>query len=183
MKQTLRNTILLLVALAVCPWVGANSFAAAGPDNDAAVQTAGSQPQCQPQKDRRFSPEEYVKKCDAFMIKEAKITPSEAKDFFPLYHEMKDKQRSCEFEKGKLERQVMKQMPDDKECQRILNRINALNKQIESIEESYQKKLLKVVSPSKLLSAKIAEKKFERRMLRNMVRGPRQGNPRDKKGK
>lgn len=145
--------------------------------NDSPVRAASPasecQPECQPQKERRFSPEEYVKKCDAFMIAEAKLTPAEARKFFPLYHEMKDKQRRCEFEKGRLERSAMKQLPSDKECQRILQRINELNKQIQNIEESYQKKLLRTVSASKLLSAKIAEKKFERRMLRNMVHGPR----------
>ncbi len=173
-----------VLAFVMCVYIAPRSFATGiEPDYNTAVAQNDCQPQCQPPKDRRFSPEKYIKRCDAFMTAEAKLTPAEAKKFFPLYHEMKDKQRRCEFEKGKLERNVMKQMPDDKQCQHILNTINSLNKQIESIEESYQKKLLKVVSPSKLLSAKIAEKKFERRMLRNMARGPRKDNPREKKDK
>lgn len=174
MKKNLKHFLLLAMIMAVCPISWPQAYAAGATQTPTTpVMADERQAECQPDKRPRFSPQEYVKKCDAFMISEAHITPDEAKQFFPLYHEMKDKQRQCEFEKGKLERQTMKQMPDDKECQRILNRINALNKQIQSIEETYQKKLLKVVSPSKLLSAKIAEKKFERRMLRNMARGPR----------
>lgn len=168
------HRVLPVLLVSMCMICGSRALAA---EVRHSVPTPAAQgdcePECEPDRRHRFSPEEYVKRCDAFITAEAKLTPAEAKKFFPLYHEMKNKQRECEFQKGKLERDAMKQMPNDEKCQHILNAINAINKHIGNLEESYQRKLLKVVSPSKLLSAKIAEKKFERRMLRNMMRSPR----------
>ena len=42
---------------------------------------------------KRFSPEEYKHRMEFFIAKEACLTQSEAQKFFPLLHEMLEKQR------------------------------------------------------------------------------------------
>lgn len=123
----------------------------------------------------RFSPEEFAQKCDCFITNEAKLTPQEAQKFLPLYHAMKDAQRKLMQEKGQLMREAMKDESNDKQNLKTLERIIAIDRQVVDIEHDYQKKMLKVLSPSKLLKVKGAEKKFERQMLHNMA-------PRHKRG-
>ena len=119
--------------------------------------------------------EEFAQKCDCFITNEAKLTPQEAQKFLPLYHAMKDAQRKLMQEKGQLMREAMKDESNDKQNLKTLERIIAIDRQVVDIEHDYQKKMLKVLSPSKLLKVKMAEKKFERQMLHNMA-------PRHKRG-
>lgn len=123
----------------------------------------------------RFSPEEFAQKCDCFITAQAKLTTQEAQKFLPLYHAMKDAQRKLMQEKGQLMREAMKDDSNDKQNLKTLDRLIAIDRQVVDIEQDYQKKMLKVLSPSKLLKVKMAERKFEREMLRKMA-------PRHKKG-
>ena len=118
---------------------------------------------------RRFSPEEFVQKCDCFITTQAKLTPQEAQNFLPLYHAMKDAQRKLMHEKGRLAREAQKTEPDDKQSLKTLDKFMALDRQIIDIEQDYRKKILKVIPPSKYLKVKIAEKKFERDVLHKMA--------------
>ncbi|MBQ7743135.1 MAG: hypothetical protein IJT90_09465 [Bacteroidaceae bacterium] len=123
----------------------------------------------------RFSPEEFAQKCDCFITTEAKLTPQEAQKFLPLYHAMKDAQRKLMQEKGHLMREAMKDEANDKQNLKTLERLIAIDRQVVDIEQDYQKKMLKVLSPSKLLRIKGAEKKFERQMLHKMAPHHRKG--------
>ena len=119
-----------------------------------------------PQMERRFSPEQFRQKWDGFIISYAKLTPQEAQKFLPLYHAMKDEQRKLMREKGGMEREATKEEnANDKQSLKTLDRMIAIDRQVIDIEQDYQKKMLKVISPSKLLKVRVAEKKFERDML------------------
>ncbi|MBP5731697.1 MAG: hypothetical protein J6W50_03205 [Bacteroidaceae bacterium] len=125
---------------------------------------------CAPQTERRFSPEQFRQKCDCFIINYAKLTPQEAQKFLPLYHAMKDEQRKLMREKGGMEREATKEENvNDKQSLKTLDRMIAIDRQVIDIEQDYQKKMLKVISASKLLKVRVAEKKFERQMLHKMA--------------
>lgn len=121
----------------------------------------------------RFSPEEYKQKEAAYITQKANLTSGEAAAFFPIYHKMKDQQRRLSFKNGDIMRKAHRENLNDTESLAILNEINDNEDEIQDLEEKYQKKFLKIVSPSKLLKIKIAEKAFERKMLSEMARGPR----------
>ena len=121
----------------------------------------------------RFSPEEFVQKCDCYITDYAKLTPQEAQKFLPLYHAMKDAQRKLMHEKGSLLHNAIKDDKGEKNSQKTLDKLNALDRQVLDIETEYQKKMLKVISASKLLRVKDAEKKFERRVLHKMANRPK----------
>ncbi|MBP5360946.1 MAG: hypothetical protein J6129_05645 [Bacteroidaceae bacterium] len=117
----------------------------------------------------RFSPEEFAQKCDCFITSEAKLTQQESQKFLPLYHAMKDAQRKLMQERGRLVREAMKDDSNDKQTLKTLERLIEIDRQVVDIEQDYQKKMLKVLSPSKLLKVRVAEKKFERQMLHKMA--------------
>ena len=121
----------------------------------------------------RFSPEEYVQKAKTYIIREAGLTPTEAAAFFPLYHKMKNQQRKLSREVGNLMRDAWRGNLSEEESLVLLNTLRDKEEDILELEEKYQKKFLKIVPASKLLKVKIAEKKFERKMLSEMACGPR----------
>lgn len=117
----------------------------------------------------RFSPENFKHKIDAFITDKAKLTPQEAQKFLPLYHAMKDAQRKLMRDRGQLLHDAVKEECGEKMCQKALEKINTIDRQVLDIEADYQKKMLKVISACKLLRVKDAEKKFERKMLYGMA--------------
>ena len=50
----------------------------------------------QPQQRGKFNPEMYKAKLESYITGEAGFTPAEAQAFYPIYHEMKDKQRQLQ---------------------------------------------------------------------------------------
>lgn len=129
----------------------------------------------QPRNDKRrpFSPQEFKQKMEWFIAKEAGLTQEEAKKFFPLYHEMKNKQR----ETGKKGREIMAQSRNAKseaDYQKIVE--DAINLEIEKnkIEKIYLKKFHSALSWEKIHKVKIAESRFNMEALRNFT--PRRPN-------
>ena len=125
----------------------------------------------------RFSPEEYQQRERAFITKKADLTQTEASAFFPLFHQMKDRQRKLSFKNGKMMRKAWTGNLSNAESLAIVEAVMENEEEIIELEEKYQKKFLKVVSASKLLKMKVGEKAFERRMLSNMAHGPRPRGP------
>ena len=121
----------------------------------------------------RFSPEEYKQKEANYITRKANLTPTEATAFFPLFHAMKDQQRKLSFENGRLMRRAWRENLNDAESLSLLNTINNNEEKIQKLEKQYEKRFLKVVSASKLLKIKVAEKSFERKVLSDMARGPK----------
>lgn len=116
-------------------------------------------------KQPRFNPREYKERMEKFVSKHAEFTQEEASKFFPIFHEMKEKQR-----------EIMKQIQQkkfskpasgasDKEFQDVIMDIEKLKIQQAELEESYYKKMCKVVPAKKVFEAMIAEDLFHRNML------------------
>ncbi|MCH5179152.1 MAG: hypothetical protein J1F13_05660 [Prevotellaceae bacterium] len=123
---------------------------------------------------RRFSPEEFKQKIEAFITEQAKLTPQEAQKLLPLYHAMRNEQRKLLGERNHIMREADKGNLSEKDAQKTLERANAIDRQMLDIGVDYQKKMLKIVSASKLLSVQAAEKRFERNMLRRMASPPKE---------
>lgn len=129
----------------------------------------------QPAKDR-FSPKEYVKHLESFIVKEACLSPIEAKDFFPLFHEMHNKQRGINWQIMELKKRRLTPNAPDKEYYNIIRDINKLKIESAEIEESYYKKMCKAISAKKVHAAMLAEDKFHRKMLRRFSAPPKKRN-------
>lgn len=123
----------------------------------------------QPQKGR-FSPEEFRAHLEEYVSKEAGLTASEAKAFFPLFHEMKEKQFKTQDEIFRLKRNAPAGNASDKDYANTIQKIKRLEVEKAETEEAYYKKLCKIVSARKVFLAMQAEDKFHRRMINNFNR-------------
>ncbi len=129
---------------------------------------------------QRFNPEEFRARLEEHITKEAKLTKDEAAKFFPIYREMKDKQRKAAMQAQELKRKHPAADASDKDYLNTVTKIASLDAQVASIEAEYYKKLCKVVSPKKVYSAILADDDFSRRMVQRFQGG---GKPGDKGGK
>ena len=102
-----------------------------------------------------------------FIIKEATMTSQEAARFFPVYDEMKTKQRVF-FDKL---RSIHSSKPTTEgEAYKRIEQADAYEIKLKQIEEHYHKKMLKTISATKLLQVLEAERRFHRQMFRKMAR-------------
>lgn len=127
---------------------------------------------------RKFNPHEFKAKLEAFITSEAGFTPAEAQAFYPIFHEMKAKQRQLQHEIGKLKHTVPPAQGDsDESYAATIQSITALNAETAKTEAAYYKKMCKAVSARKVFLAMTAEDRFHRQML---DRFNRKANPGEK---
>lgn len=55
---------------------------------------------------RQFSPQDFVKRLESFIVREACLTPTEATAFFPIFHELHDKQRGINWQIRELKKEA-----------------------------------------------------------------------------
>lgn len=113
----------------------------------------------------KFNPEEFKAKLENFVTQEAGFTPSEAQAFFPIYHEMKGKQRVLQHKIFKLKKDAPPSDADEKDFAIAIQKIKDMGVEMASLEVTYYKKMCNAVSPRKVYAAMQAEDRFHRMML------------------
>lgn len=165
MKQTI-NTILFVVL----------SFFSAFPTQASTQQPCCRAEQQQPNQrprqgdDKRFSPDKFRKDLGDFIAREAGMTAAEAKSFMPVYFEMKEKQREVEHQKARAISNATTSNMSDKDCKRALSQVSEYSKKSLRIEAQYQQRLERIVGARKLVKAINADRKFGRRIFKQMTR-------------
>lgn len=119
----------------------------------------------------KFNPEEFKAKLECFVTSEAGFTPEEAHAFYPIYHEMKGKQRQLQRSINRLKRNAPGNDASDNEFASIIQKTKDLSVEMAQLEVSYYKKLCNTVSPKKVYKAMCAEDIFHRKMLEEFERG------------
>ena len=133
----------------------------------------------QDNKGARFSPEEFRAKLEGFITQKACLSQEECQKVFPIYHEMKDKQRKLRQEEYKLKRNCM-QSEKDKDYLDVLNKITQMRIEAAEIEETYYKKMCKVVTAKKTYAIMLAEDAFHREVLNSIEKKNRNKQPQKK---
>lgn len=123
-----------------------------------------------PGEGKRFSPAQFCKDLGDFITREAGMTPAEAKEFMPVYFEMKEKQRAVEHQKARTIDNAANPNMTDKDCKRALSQISELDKKSHRIEVQYQQRLERIVGARKLVKAIKADRNFGRRLFKQMTR-------------
>ena len=122
--------------------------------------------QAQPERGK-FNPEEFRAKLEEFITRKADFTNTEAQTFFPIFHKMKEEQRTLQTEMFKLKRNRSEENSlSEKDYANKIQRICELNTKMAEIQESYYKKMYKAVPAQKVYKAMLAEDAFHRMMLR-----------------
>lgn len=123
----------------------------------------------------KFNPEEFKAKLEQFVTSKAGFTQSEAQAFYPIFHEMKEKQRDLQFQIFQLKRNAPAPGTSDKDYAAVILKITTLNSEIAATEAAYYKKMCKAVSARKVYLAMNAEDVFHRQMLDRFNRQHNQG--------
>lgn len=133
----------------------------------------------------KFNPEEFKAKLESYVTQEAGFTSAEAQAFYPIYFEMKAKQRQLQHSIYRLKKNAPQADADDKEFALTIQKIKDLGVEMAKLEVNYYKKLCQAVSPAKVYRAMCAEDRFHRKMLEdfNGKQNNRRGNhnPRQEK--
>ena len=121
----------------------------------------------QPGGSRKFSPKEFRTNLERFITKHAGFTSEESQAFYPLYHEMKDRQRDVQHSIFKL-KEGLKPNASEEDYAKTIPSITSRNRKKSQMEETYYKKMCQAVPASKVYQAMLAEDKFHRQMLGKM---------------
>ena len=111
---------------------------------------------------QKFSPEKFQADLEQYITTEAGLTNEEAAKFFPLYREMRQKQRVVY---NKIH-ELFKLPHDEASCKRAIQRRDQLEIELKQIAQTYHNKFLRVIPASKVIGTIVAEDKFHRRAFR-----------------
>lgn len=125
---------------------------------------------------RGFNKQEFRQRVENYITKEANLTEEEAKAFFPIYNEYKDKQRKIHMSIHRLKKDVPAQGNEEAHEERLL-KIARLNAEVAGLDSVYYKKICKAISAEKFFKILTIEDRMHRKMLQNYnrERGQRQG--------
>lgn len=115
----------------------------------------------------RFSKEQFMAEMEKFVTAEAELTPQECKKLFPIMREMYAKQRAY-FDKLKM--QHKKRPQSEEECRESVIMRDKIDIDIKKIQQTYHNKMLRAISPCKVMRVIFAEDKFHREKLKNWGR-------------
>lgn len=113
---------------------------------------------------QRFSPERFDAELQQFITDEAHLTAEEATRFFPVFKEMKQKQRQL-FNRQREQSRVKPQ--DEAGCMNAIKERDEIELQLKHVQQTYHNKFLEILPASKVYDIINAEDRFHRRMMRN----------------
>ena len=113
------------------------------------------------QDQKKFSPEKFQADLEAYIAKEAHFTAQESAKYFPLLRELQAKQRAIY---GRM--RPTAKPGDDAKCAEAIRDWDKANIELKQLDLQYHKKMMQVVSPSKVFDAIMAESRFHRKMMK-----------------
>ncbi len=116
---------------------------------------------------QRFDPEKFQKMVEESITKAAGLTPEEAQALFPLFNEMKAKQREIGLKIYQLKKCAN---GDCKAYAKTINEINDLKVEMAQVESEYYIRILKVLPAEKVFKVMKADDDFHRRMVQGQHR-------------
>jgi len=136
------------------------------------------------QDQKKFSPEKFQADLEAFISKEAHFDQQEAAKYFPLMRELQAKQRVIYARMSKTAKPA-----DDAKCAEAIREWDKANIELKQLDQQYHKKMMQVVSPTKVFDAIKAESRFHRNMMKGWQapngqfppNGRPNGRPRDRR--
>lgn len=115
---------------------------------------------------RGFNKQEFRQRMQDYITKEANLTQEEAKAFFPIYNEYKDKQRQIHMSINKLKKNTPNNN-DEKAYEKCLMEMAELNAEMAGLDSVYYKKICKAISAEKFFKILNIEDRMHRKMLQN----------------
>ena len=132
---------------------------------------------------RQFSPEAFNKRLEEFVQNEVGLSQQEGQKFFPMMHEMLNKQREVQ---GKIHRTMMQGMNAKTEAdyEQYIKQITDLEIENSKTEQIYYKKFHNVLSWQKIYKVRVALQKFNMEVLKMFTpQAPQQNWQRNQQGR
>lgn len=126
-----------------------------------------AQNQTENEKRQKFDPAKFEAQLEEFITKQVELSQQEATAFFPLYREMRNKQRTY-FEEMRKFRHV--DTDDEKKCREAIEKMDKNDLEMREIQKDYHAKFLKVLPASKVLKVIKAEEKYHRKAFQRTVK-------------
>ena len=120
---------------------------------------------------REFSPELFKKKLEIFISKEAGLTPAEGQRFFPMLHEMMEKQRKNS-DKGRDMLRAAGECASESQYEQVLEQSCTLEIENKKIEKQYLRKFHTVLSWKKIYKVRRAMFRFQIEALKRFAPPP-----------
>ncbi|MGI6222618.1 MAG: hypothetical protein ACOYJG_03305 [Prevotella sp.] len=117
-----------------------------------------------------FNPQQFEMELEKYIENKVRLTPKESAAFFPLYEEMRAKQRVY-FQRDKQNRHVNPN--DSKACEKAVREHDENELQLKRIQQSYHNKFMKILPANKVYQIIKAEKEFHKKKFRRAVRNRR----------
>ncbi|MDO5446478.1 MAG: hypothetical protein Q4F34_01705 [Prevotellaceae bacterium] len=114
----------------------------------------------------KFDPNQFKADMHKFIAAKAQLTEEEQTAFFPLFDEMKDKERSL----FTSQRKIKHRPQTDEEYREAINQYDKIDVAQKNLQRVYHQKFLKVLPAKKVFWVIRAEDGFRTQMLRNMAR-------------
>ncbi len=111
----------------------------------------------------QFNPAKFKADLEKFITNEAGLSAGEAAAFFPIYHEMGEKQRVLY---NKIRTTKFSKPSGEKEYKKAISDMDRYELEIKQIQSNYHNKALKIISAEKLYNVIRAEEKFHRQAMR-----------------
>jgi len=120
----------------------------------------------------KFDPARFEAELEQFITVEAGFTPQDASKFFPLYREMRTKQR---YYFDQMRKYDYVDFENDKQCAEAIEQKDKLDLVIKELQQQYHAKFMRVLPPKKVYKAIRAEDKFHKRAFHRIAkRGKKQ---------
>lgn len=132
----------------------------------------GAQGPDRPPMDERghFDPKRYNEEIESFITRGANLTKDEAKAFFPLLRELKEKQRAIFKQQKKMDKSAFN---DNAAAKEAITTFDERELEMKKLQQQYHQKFLEVLPATKVLKCIHAEERFNRGMMRGMGRPPK----------
>lgn len=118
----------------------------------------------------KFDPARFEADLEQFITTEAGLTPQEARSFFPLYHEMRKKEKAF-FGIDKHGCRI--DTANDKVCEEFILQHDDNDIEMKKIQKIYHLKFMKLLPASKVFKVIQAEDKFHRQMFKRAAKHDR----------
>ena len=118
------------------------------------------------QDNKRFDAARFEAELEQFIVTDAFLSPDEASRFFPLYREMRNKQREIQGEDKKFHHFDRR---NDKECEEMIRRRDDRDIEMKELLKEYHEKFMRILPASKVYQILQSEEKFHRRLFKRAV--------------
>lgn len=127
------------------------------------------------QTQKKFDPARFEAELEQFITTDACLSPDEASRFFPLYREMRKRQKAYF---GQDRRYQHIDITDDKLCAEAIRTHDNNDIAIKRLQQEYHEKFMLILPASKVFRIIQAEEKYHRRVFEKVARkfNPKKGH-------